>query len=174
MCVILDKYRFPWSLAKVKWDIECWEHPVSISSTNQRYRWYPIGKFVLPENKTDVFSILLFFRHSICCNSSWARLCVWHHLPFPELLKLHVQHRSLFIQSYIMAPPSIFYHYTSKESLEGILATNTIFCSTPHPATPGLLGGYVIKSGVFLTRMDPNNSKAAIALNNYRWQHPIF
>ena len=67
-----------------------------------------------------------------------------------------------------MAPPSIFYHYTSKESLEGILASNTIFCSTPHPATPGLLGGYVIKSGVFLTRMDPNNSKAAIAFNNYR------
>ena len=96
MCVILDKYRFPWSLAKVKWDIECWEHPVSISSTNQRYRWYPIGKFVLPENKTDVFSILLFFRHSICCNSSWARLCVWHHSPFAELLKLFVQHRSLF------------------------------------------------------------------------------
>ena len=70
-----------------------------------------------------------------------------------------------------MAPPSIFYHYTSKDNLEGILATNTIFCSTPHPATPGLLGGYVIKSGVFLTRMDPNNSKAAIAFNNYRWQH---
>ena len=67
-----------------------------------------------------------------------------------------------------MAPPSVFYHYTSKESLEGILATSTIFCSTPHPATPGLLGGYVIKSGVFLTRMDPNNSKAAIAFNNYR------
>ena len=70
-----------------------------------------------------------------------------------------------------MAPPSIFYHYTSKESLEGILASSTIFCSTPHPATPGLLGGYVIKSGVFLTRMDPNNSKAAIAFNNYRWQN---
>ena len=70
--------------------------------------------------------------------------------------------------SNIMAPPSIFYHYTSKESLEGILATNTIFCSTPHPATPGLLGGYVIKNGVFLTRMDPNNSKTAIAFNNYR------
>ena len=67
-----------------------------------------------------------------------------------------------------MAPPSVFYHYTSKESLEGILASNTIICSTPHPATPGLLGGYVIKSGVFLSRMDPNNSKAAIAFNNYR------
>ena len=67
-----------------------------------------------------------------------------------------------------MAPPSIFYHYTSKEGLAGILASNKIFCSSPHPATPGLLGGYVIKSGVFLTRMDPNNSKAAIAFNNYR------
>jgi len=66
-----------------------------------------------------------------------------------------------------MAPPSIFYHYTSKEGLAGILASNKIFCSTPHPATPGLLGGYVIKNGVFLTRMDPNNSKTAIAFNNY-------
>ena len=65
--------------------------------------------------------------------------------------------------------PSIFYHYSSAENLAGILATGTILPSPPHPATPGRLGASSLKDGaIFLTRMDPTNSKRAIAYNNYR------
>ena len=69
-----------------------------------------------------------------------------------------------------MSYSSIFYHYTSRDNLAGILASKTILASHPHPATPGMLGGSNIKDGaVFLTRMDPANSKRAIAFNNYRY-----
>ena len=69
----------------------------------------------------------------------------------------------------------VFYHYTSEESLAGILATQTILPSPPHPATPGVLGGSNLKDGaVFLTRMDPTNSKMAIAYNNYRYAITFF
>ena len=68
-----------------------------------------------------------------------------------------------------MSYPSIFYHYTSLDCLAGILADQRILASPPHPATPGMVGGSYIKDGaVFFTRMDPNNSKRAIAFNNYR------
>ena len=68
-----------------------------------------------------------------------------------------------------MSHSSVFYHYTSKDGLAGILATKTILSSSPHPATPGMLGGSNIQDGaVFLTRMDPANSKKAISYNNYR------
>ena len=68
-----------------------------------------------------------------------------------------------------MAHASVFYHYTSQAGLAGILASNTILASQPHPATPGMLGGFNIQDGaVFLTRMDPSNSKRAISYNNYR------
>ena len=69
-----------------------------------------------------------------------------------------------------MTHSSVFYHYTSREGLAGILETETILGSHPHPATPGMLGGSNIQDGaVFLTRMDPSNSKEAIAYNNYRY-----
>ena len=68
-----------------------------------------------------------------------------------------------------MSYPSIFYHYTSLDGLAGILDSRTILASTPHPATPGMVGGSYVKDGaVFLTRMDPANSRRAIAFNNYR------
>ena len=64
----------------------------------------------------------------------------------------------------------VFYHYTTWDNLRGILATQTILPSPPHPATPGRFRGSSLKNGVvFLTRMDPTNSKRAIAYNNYRW-----
>ena len=70
-----------------------------------------------------------------------------------------------------MPHSSVFYHYTSQNGLAGILATNTIVATQPHPATPGMLGGFNIQDGaVFLTRMDPSNSKRAISYNNYRWK----
>ena len=68
-----------------------------------------------------------------------------------------------------MAHSSVFYHYTSQEGLAGILETKTIRASHPHPSTPGMLGGSNIQDGaVFLTRMDPTNSKRDISYNNYR------
>ena len=71
-----------------------------------------------------------------------------------------------------MSYPSIFYHYTSLDGLAGILDTRTILASTPHPATPGMVGGSYVKDGaVFLTRMDPANSRRAIAFNNYRYYY---
>ena len=66
-----------------------------------------------------------------------------------------------------MTSSSIFYHYTSQESLTGILSTKRIFTCRPHPATQAWLGASN-NEAVFLTRMDPNNSKEAIAFNNYR------
>ena len=62
---------------------------------------------------------------------------------------------------------SVYYHYTSHDGLTGILDAEMILPSLPHPATPGILA---VKSvgAVFLTRMDPSNSKEAIAFNNYR------
>ena len=66
---------------------------------------------------------------------------------------------------------SVYYHYTSHEGLTGILDAEMILPSLPHPATPGILAGEsIVKSvgAVFLTRMDPSNSKEAIAFNNYR------
>jgi len=67
-----------------------------------------------------------------------------------------------------MTHSSVFYHYTSQEGLAGILEAETILASHPHPATPGMVGGSYIKDrAVFLTRMDPANSKEAIAYNNY-------
>ena len=69
-----------------------------------------------------------------------------------------------------MTHSSVFYHYTSQEGLAGILEAETILASLPHPATPGMVGGSYIKDrAVFLTRMDPANSKEAIAYNNYRY-----
>ena len=63
----------------------------------------------------------------------------------------------------------VFYHYTTWDNLRGILATQTILPSPPHPATPGRFRGSSLKNGVvFLTRMDPTNCKRAIAYNNYR------
>ena len=68
-----------------------------------------------------------------------------------------------------MACSSVFYYYTSRQRLKRILVTETILPSLPHPATPGILGGSNVKDGaVFLTRMDPTNSKRAIAFNNNR------
>ena len=66
---------------------------------------------------------------------------------------------------------SVYYHYTSHEGLTGILDAKMILPSLPHPATPGILAGEsIVKSvgAVFLTRMDPTNSKESIAFNNYR------
>ena len=60
----------------------------------------------------------------------------------------------------------VYYHYTSHEGLAGILEAKMILPSLPHPATPGILAGESIVSSVgavFLTRMDPNNSKESIA-----------
>ena len=38
-----------------------------------------------------------------------------------------------------------------------------------HPRTPGQLDGVTLSDGaVFLTRMDPCNSKKSIEFNNYR------
>ena len=65
----------------------------------------------------------------------------------------------------------VYYHYTSQEGLAGILDAKMILPSLPHPATPGILAGESIVSSVgavFLTRMDPTNSKETIAFNNYR------
>ena len=67
--------------------------------------------------------------------------------------------------------PVVYYHYTSQEGLAGILDAKMILPSLPHPATPGILAGESIVSSVgavFLTRMDPTNSKETIAFNNYR------
>ena len=67
--------------------------------------------------------------------------------------------------------PVVYYHYTSQEGLAGILEAKMILPSLPHPATPGILAGESIVSSVgavFLTRMDPTNSKETIAFNNYR------
>ena len=69
-----------------------------------------------------------------------------------------------------MAHSSVFYHYTSQEGLAAILESKTILASQPHPSTSGMLGGSNIQDGaVFLTRMDPANSKRAISYNNYRY-----
>ena len=68
--------------------------------------------------------------------------------------------------------PAVYYHYTSHEALAGILDAKMILPSLPHPATPGILTGESIVSSVgavFLTRMDPSNSKESIAFNNYRY-----
>ena len=64
---------------------------------------------------------------------------------------------------------SLFYHYTTKEGLDGILKSGTIKQTFPHPRTPGRLDGVNLSDGaVFLTRMDPHNNKNSIAFNNYR------
>ena len=64
---------------------------------------------------------------------------------------------------------SLFYHYTTKEGLDGILKSGTIKPTFPHPRTPGKLGDINLSDGaVFLTRMDPRNNKKSIAFNNYR------
>lgn len=72
--------------------------------------------------------------------------------------------------------PAVYYHYTSHEGLAGILDAKMILPSLPHPATPGILAGESIVSSVgavFLTRMDPTNSKESIAFNNYRYVHRV-
>jgi hypothetical protein len=62
-----------------------------------------------------------------------------------------------------------YYHYTSSAGLAGILESGTILSSAPHPSTSGMVGGRSTQGGaVFLTRMDPSNSREAIARNNYR------
>ena len=68
-------------------------------------------------------------------------------------------------------PVSVFYHYTTIEGLRGIMAQGKIV-PNPNPETqnPGILGDVDlnnIPAPVYFTRMDPTNSKEAIAFNNY-------
>ena len=64
---------------------------------------------------------------------------------------------------------SLYYHYTDREGIEGILKTKSINQTVPHPRTPGIMDGVSLKEGaVFFTRMDPRNDKKSIAFNNYR------
>ena len=59
---------------------------------------------------------------------------------------------------------SLYYHYTDRGGIEGILNQ-----TVPHPRTPGIMDGVSLKEGaVFFTRMDPRNDKESIAFNNYR------
>ena len=72
-----------------------------------------------------------------------------------------------------MVQSAVFYHYTSQEGLKGILKSGFIRPSRPHPATPGWLDGSNLRTNsdgvVFLTRVDPNNSRDSIAFNNFRY-----
>ena len=64
---------------------------------------------------------------------------------------------------------SLYYHYTDREGIEGILKTKSINQTVPHPRNPGIMDRVSLKEGaVFFTRMDPRNDKKAIAFNNYR------
>ena len=68
-------------------------------------------------------------------------------------------------------PVSVFYHYTTIEGLRGIMAQGKIV-PNPNPETqnPGILGDVDLNNmpaSVYFTRMDPTNSKEAIAFNNY-------
>ena len=115
-------------------------------------------------NSCDVF-FLQFFCFS---DTAFAVTLVEHDFVFGTLAIRRVAQTicitSLVVQTSWPLPPSS----TTTPARKAWKASSPLTQSTPHPATPGLLGGYVIKSGVFLTRMDPNNSKAAIAFNNYR------
>ena len=62
----------------------------------------------------------------------------------------------------------VFYHYTSREGLLGILASGVILPSLPHQHTPLPPGGRGDLPTVFLTRMDPSNPREVIAYNNYQ------
>ena len=96
------------------------------------------------------------------------RVCVRRSAPktFQTLSQLNK-----FARTRLDLAMSVYYHYTSHEGLTGILDAKVILPSLPHPATPGILAGEsIVKSvgAVFLTRMDPSNSKESIAFNNYR------
>ena len=79
-----------------------------------------------------------------------------------------------------MSLTSVLYHYTSNDGLAMILESGRILPSFPHSASfnllaginlaiPGWIAGVNLTCGaVFLTRMDPNNSREAIAFNNFR------
>ena len=89
----------------------------------------------------------------------------------PDLSQLKNQFASGRLGLVMSRQPVVYYHYTSQEGLAGILEAKLILPSLPHPATPGILAGESIVSSlgaVFLTRMDPTNSKESIAFNNYR------
>ena len=69
-------------------------------------------------------------------------------------------------------PASIFYHYTTLQGLSGIKAQGAIMpslCCNPSIHNHFLAGIDLKKTpAIFLTRMDPSNSKESIAFNNYR------
>ena len=76
---------------------------------------------------------------------------------------------SLLLPTLSLPPPSLFYHYTSLAGLEGILSLGAILPSQPGLHPTGRLGGRDVSRGaVFLTRMDPGNTRDVIAFNNYR------
>ena len=69
-------------------------------------------------------------------------------------------------------PASIFYHYTTLQGLNGIKTQGAIMpslCCNPSIHNHFLAGIDLKKTpAIFLTRMDPSNSKESIAFNNYR------
>merc|ERR1712010_238305 len=65
--------------------------------------------------------------------------------------------------------PTVFYHYTTPECLEKILGMGMILPYLPPTQIPSDFAGINIRKipTIFSTRMDPSNSKRAIAFNNY-------
>ena len=70
----------------------------------------------------------------------------------------------------VSGTPIVFYHYTTLECLEQIMSQGMILPFFPPPQIPSDFDGIDIRfyPTIFLTRMDPLNSKESIAFNNYR------
>ena len=69
----------------------------------------------------------------------------------------------------LLPAPSMLFHYTSLQGLEGILSLGAILPSQPGLHPTGWLGGRDVTGGaVFLTRLDPTHPREIIAFNNYR------